>query len=165
MTSDALFSEDNNLPAHAYRRFPLWFGQGHILHLKKSQSVLQKDRESKTVRGIDRVSARTWMKERKRWNSTPLHSGCHTNAERRKRGGYSVLWLKRLLCSFSLFSPPAFNSDSRRVEAHSHHTLESRLRIDDNQRPAVHQTWLSGGCLYPDELLTTKSWQSNTSLD
>lgn len=127
--------------------------------------VCCKKTESKTVRGIDRVSARTWMKERKRWNSTPLHSGCHTNAERRKRGGYSVLWLKRLLCSFSLFSPPAFNSDSRRVEAHSHHTLESRLRIDDNQRPAVHQTWLSGGCLYPAELLTTKSWQSNMSLD
>lgn len=40
LTYEALFCEDNHLPAHAYRRFPLWFGQGHILHLKRNQSEL-----------------------------------------------------------------------------------------------------------------------------
>lgn len=52
LTYEALFSEDNDLPAHAYRRFPLWFGQGHILHLKRNPSELWERKTSQKVNYI-----------------------------------------------------------------------------------------------------------------
>lgn len=72
LTYEALFSEDNDLPAHAYRRFPLWFGQGHILHLKRNQNELWKTKmRDKMITGVGKTETGTI-----KWNVSKITMNC-----------------------------------------------------------------------------------------